>query len=113
MFSQHNLKAGDTLLVVGASGGVGHMATTVAHKKGIHVTGICGSRNEKFVKDLGAEKVICYDRDNIMGSLKERLSSDSHNGKMFDMCLDTVTSNEARDRASDYYTMIQEPRNLV
>lgn len=51
------------VLIVGASGGVGHFATQIARDAGAHVTGVCSARNAAFVTSLGAHAVIDYARD--------------------------------------------------
>src|SRR5689334_10909516 len=42
---QGNLKAGHTVLINGASGGVGTYAVQIAKAMGAHVTGVCSTRN--------------------------------------------------------------------
>jgi NADPH:quinone reductase-like Zn-dependent oxidoreductase len=51
---------GARVLVVGASGGVGHLAVQVACAWGAHVTGVCSARNADFVRSLGAHAVVDY-----------------------------------------------------
>jgi NADPH:quinone reductase-like Zn-dependent oxidoreductase len=55
------VKTGSTLLVVGASGGVGSYVVQIAHGLGAHVTGISRAAKADFVRSLGAERVIAYD----------------------------------------------------
>lgn len=59
------IKAGETVLINGASGGVGHFAVQIAKAYGAHVTAVCSARNIDFVRLSGADKVIAYDKENI------------------------------------------------
>jgi NADPH:quinone reductase-like Zn-dependent oxidoreductase len=57
------LDAGQRVLVLGASGGVGSYAVQVAVHRGLHVTAVCSSAKVDLVRALGAAEVIAYDRD--------------------------------------------------
>lgn len=50
------------VLVVGASGGVGHLALQIAKACGAETLGVCSSRNAETVRSLGADAVIEYDK---------------------------------------------------
>lgn len=50
-------KAGDRVLINGASGGVGSVLVQVAKAKGAIVYGVCSGGNAEFVKGLGADEV--------------------------------------------------------
>lgn len=54
------VRAGQQVLVVGASGGVGSFAVQLAVHAGAHVTGVCGPGNADLVRSLGAAEVLDY-----------------------------------------------------
>lgn len=59
------IKQGESVLINGASGGVGHFAVQIAKAYGAVVTGVCSHKNVDFVSNLGADHVIAYDKENI------------------------------------------------
>jgi NADPH:quinone reductase-like Zn-dependent oxidoreductase len=56
---------GKSLLVNGATGGVGHFAIQIAKAKGAFVTATCSSANAGLAKKLGADETICYSCDDL------------------------------------------------
>lgn len=59
------IKKGETVLINGASGSVGHLAVQIATILGAKVTAVCSARNAAFVKSVGAQSVIAHDQENI------------------------------------------------
>ncbi len=52
--------ANQRVLVVGASGGVGHFAVQIARAAGAFVVGVCSGRNATLVSGLGANAIVDY-----------------------------------------------------
>lgn len=56
---------GGSLLVTGASGGVGSHVVQIAVAQGVEVTAVCSAAKSGFVRSLGASHVLDYARDDI------------------------------------------------
>lgn len=65
LFDRGGLQRGQTALIAGAAGGVGHLAVQFASRAGARVIGIGSSRNRDFVLGLGADEYIDYTEQNI------------------------------------------------
>lgn len=54
------VKAGNRVLINGASGGVGTFAVQIAHLLGAHVTAVSSTKNHDLCRSLGADEVVDY-----------------------------------------------------
>jgi NADPH:quinone reductase-like Zn-dependent oxidoreductase len=59
-------RAGQRVLVHAGSGGVGTFAIQYAKALGLHVTTTTSSRNSAWVRELGADEVVEYDRESLL-----------------------------------------------
>ena len=60
------VQAGQRVLVIGASGGVGTFAVQIAKALGAEVTGVCGPANLELVRSIGADHVVDYARTDVV-----------------------------------------------
>jgi len=80
------VKAGQRVLVNGASGGIGTFAVQIAKSFGADVTGVTSTRNVDMVRSLGADHVIDYTKENF-----------TRTGQRYDFILDNVANHSLSD----------------
>ena len=66
------LKKGESVLILGASGGIGHLAVQLAERMGARVLAVAsGDDGVAFVRSLGAAKVVDGKKDDIAAAARE------------------------------------------
>ncbi|MFG2040028.1 NAD(P)-dependent alcohol dehydrogenase [Dactylosporangium sp. NPDC048998] len=92
------VRAGQHVLINGASGGVGTFAVQLAKAFGAEVTGVCSTRNAELVAELGADHVVDYTREDF-----------TRTGERYDVVFDLVgnrTLGECRRALADDGTLV-------
>lgn len=89
LFEFANLQGKQTILIHGASGGVGGMAVQFAKNKGAYIIATCSEKNHEYVRSLGADVCIDYTKASVASQLK-KLKPEG-----VDVVMDCVGSSEA------------------
>ena len=104
-----DLDRGQTVLVNGAAGGVGHFAVQLAKLKGAHVIGVASGRHAAFVRELGADDFLDYTVtpvaqelhdidvvfDTVGGDNRHLLSVLKHGGRFIPINLGSISAEDA------------------
>ncbi len=80
------LQPGQSVLVNGASSGVGIYAVQIAVAMGAKVTGVCSGRNAAMVRSLGASNVVDYTTEDFVAT-----------SERYDLIIDIVSSRSIAD----------------
>ena len=83
------LKAGQKVLINGASGGVGTYGVQIAKALGAEVTAVCSGRNAELVRSLGADHVIDYTTEDF-----------AERPERYDLVIDNVGNRSLGDMRS-------------
>jgi NADPH:quinone reductase-like Zn-dependent oxidoreductase len=93
-----NLRAGQTVLIHGGSGGVGHLAIQIAKARGARVLATASTANQEFLRQIGADVAVDYARTRFEDVAKD-----------VDVVLDTV----GRDTLERSYGVVKKGGIIV
>jgi NADPH:quinone reductase-like Zn-dependent oxidoreductase len=91
------IRDGQSVLIIGASGGVGTFAVQIAKAYGAIVTAVCSTRSVDLVRSIGADHVIDYTRDDF---------TESH--QLYDLILELADS-----RSLSEHRKVLEPKGTL
>jgi NADPH:quinone reductase-like Zn-dependent oxidoreductase len=99
-----DIREGETILIVGATGGVGSYATQLAARRGAHIIATARRTNEAFVRELGAAETIDHTTEDLVDAV--RMAQDGG----IDAVIDVASDREALGRIS---TLVDEGGRLA
>jgi len=80
------VQPGQTVVVIGASGGVGSFALQIAKAFGAQVTGVCSTNSVDLVRSIGADQVIDYTQQDF-----------TRTGRRYDLILEMAGNRSLAD----------------
>ena len=81
-----NVKQGQSVLINGASGGVGMFAVQIAKALGAVVTAVCNTGSVDTVSSLGADAIVDYKKEDVINIRRH-----------FDVVIDVVATLSVKD----------------
>ncbi len=113
LIQRAQIKLGETVLIHAGAGGVGSFAIQLAKACGCYVFSTCSSKNLDFVKNLGADRVIDYKKEDFV-----KIIMNETNNLGVDVVFDTVGSDtltnsiEAVRPSGRIASIVRVPANL-
>ena len=80
------VQPGQTVVIIGASGGVGSFAVQLAKAFGAEVTGVCSTKSVDLVRSIGADQVIDYTQEDF-----------TRTGRRYDLILEMAGNRSLAD----------------
>ncbi|HEV7321606.1 MAG TPA: zinc-dependent alcohol dehydrogenase family protein [Ensifer sp.] len=110
------LRVGESILIHGGAGGVGHVAIQLAKAMGARVFTTVREANAEFVRSLGADVVIDYEKEDYVDAILRETG-----GRGVDVVFDTIGGNtltlspDALAQLGRVVTIVDiaQPQNLV
>jgi len=90
LYDKMNVQKGRTILITAGAGGVGMFAIQMANHSGLEVITSCSSGNFDFVKQLGAQHVIDYNKEDVAEAALKLT-----NGRGVDYILECVSADSS------------------